>query len=432
MTGSFWLAASGAKNLAVRHVSVDGVDTRVIEAGEPAAPPLVCLHGTGGHAEAFVYNLAALADRHHVLAYDLPAHGWSSAPERSYEIDGYCRHLHAFLDAFALPQATLIGQSLGGWIAAAYAAGHPGRVTRLVLVGAGGNTFDPAVMERLRVTSMAAVQTPTEELIRARVSLLFSRPGAVGQELVACLAGHLLPPRCGRCHAQGPGPADAGDPAAQPVLPLGPDQPAPHWPSGAGTTMSSRCLRVSRSPPPCPAPGSSSWTTAGTGHSLSSPTISTTRSCPSWRRALARSWAGAPDAGRAGRPARCRDRAEIVGGGLAGLAVAVSLARRGWTVRVHERAAELREIGAGLKENGLRALDDMGVSAAALARAVPLDQMDVVDSTSGRTLTRDVQGVRVYAVLRTDLHRAIASAAAEAGVRWRPSPSGWMPRREAG
>jgi 2-polyprenyl-6-methoxyphenol hydroxylase-like FAD-dependent oxidoreductase len=113
-----------------------------------------------------------------------------------------------------------------------------------------------------------------------------------------------------------------------------------------------------------------------------------------------------------------RGRAEIVGGGLAGLAAAVSLARRGWTVRIHERAAELREIGAGLylKENGLRALDDMGVSAAALARAVPLVQMDVGDMTSGRTLTRDVQGVRVYAVLRTDLHRAMAAAAAAAGA----------------
>lgn len=185
MTGSFWLSAAGAKNLAIRHISVDGVDTRVIEAGEPDAPPIVCLHGTGGHAEAFIHNLAALARDHHVLAYDLPAHGWSSAPERSYEIDGYRRHLDAFLDAFSLPHATLIGQSLGGWIAAAHAAGQPERVTSLVLAGAGGNTFDRAVMERLRTTSMAAVQTPTQELIRARVSLLFSRAGA-GGELVAC------------------------------------------------------------------------------------------------------------------------------------------------------------------------------------------------------------------------------------------------------
>jgi 2-polyprenyl-6-methoxyphenol hydroxylase-like FAD-dependent oxidoreductase len=113
-----------------------------------------------------------------------------------------------------------------------------------------------------------------------------------------------------------------------------------------------------------------------------------------------------------------KGRAEIVGGGLAGLAGAVALARRGWSVRVHERAAELREIGAGLylKENGLRALDDMGVSGDALARAVRLDHMDIVEMTSGRILSRDARGIRVYAVLRTDLHRAMAAAAEATGV----------------
>ena len=137
MTDSFWLAASAADALAVYTVPIDGVETRVIEAVRDA-PPLVCLHGTGGHAEAFIRNLAALSRGHHVLAYDLPAHGWSGAPERSYEIDGYCRHLDAFLDAFNLPQAVLAGQSLGGWIAAAFTVSHPERVTGLVLIGAGG------------------------------------------------------------------------------------------------------------------------------------------------------------------------------------------------------------------------------------------------------------------------------------------------------
>jgi 2-hydroxy-6-oxonona-2,4-dienedioate hydrolase len=186
MTGSFWIAASAATALDVYHVTIDGVDTRVIEAGDRAAPPVICLHGTGGHAEAFIFNLAELSRHHHVLAYDLPAHGWSAAPERSYEIDGYCRHLDAFLDAFALPSAALVGQSLGGWIAADYTLRHPERVTRLVLVGAGGNTFDPAVMERLRNSSMAAVQTPTAETVRDRVALLFWRPVAADEELVAC------------------------------------------------------------------------------------------------------------------------------------------------------------------------------------------------------------------------------------------------------
>ncbi len=186
MTESFWLAASAANALAVHGVVIDGVETRVIEAGPRGAPPLVCLHGTGGHAEAFIRNLAALSRDHHVLAYDLPAHGWSGAPERSYEIDGYCRHLNAFLDTFGLAEAVLIGQSLGGWIAASYAVGHPARVTRLVLVGAGGNTFDPAVMQRIRDASMAAVKTPTHALVRDRVALLFSRTVTADEELVAC------------------------------------------------------------------------------------------------------------------------------------------------------------------------------------------------------------------------------------------------------
>jgi 2-hydroxy-6-oxonona-2,4-dienedioate hydrolase len=186
MNDSFWLAAAAARELAVYHRDIDGVHTRVVEAGDRDAPPIVCLHGTGGHAEAFIHNLAVMSRDYHVMAYDLPAHGWSGAPDRSYEIDGYCRHLDAFLDAFGLSRPILVGQSLGGWIAAAYVADHPERVACLVLVGAGGNTFDPAVMENLRVSSMAAVETPTREAVRDRVALLFSRPVEVGEELVTC------------------------------------------------------------------------------------------------------------------------------------------------------------------------------------------------------------------------------------------------------
>src|SRR5204862_1373596 len=55
-------------------------------------------------------------------------------------------------------------------------------------------------------------------------------------------------------------------------------------------------------------------------------------------------------------------RAEIVGGGFAGLAAACALARRGWRVRLHERADRLRTAGAGINvyENGLRVLEALG------------------------------------------------------------------------
>ena len=54
--------------------------------------------------------------------------------------------------------------------------------------------------------------------------------------------------------------------------------------------------------------------------------------------------------------------AEVAGAGLGGLAVATALAQRGWSVRVHERAPELRMFGAGiwLWENGLRSLRLIG------------------------------------------------------------------------
>jgi 2-polyprenyl-6-methoxyphenol hydroxylase-like FAD-dependent oxidoreductase len=67
--------------------------------------------------------------------------------------------------------------------------------------------------------------------------------------------------------------------------------------------------------------------------------------------------------------------AEIAGGGLAGLTVATALAQRGWSVRVHERGRELREIGAGIFmwENAVRVLEQIGAADQALARAERVD-----------------------------------------------------------
>src|ERR1700760_3050659 len=62
-------------------------------------------------------------------------------------------------------------------------------------------------------------------------------------------------------------------------------------------------------------------------------------------------------------------RAEVVGAGIAGLAAGAALARRGWSVRIHERGDELRELGAGisLRENGLQALEALGMLEHAVA-----------------------------------------------------------------
>jgi 2-polyprenyl-6-methoxyphenol hydroxylase-like FAD-dependent oxidoreductase len=116
---------------------------------------------------------------------------------------------------------------------------------------------------------------------------------------------------------------------------------------------------------------------------------------------------------------------EIAGAGLAGLTMATALAQRGWSVRVHERGAELREIGAGiyLWENALRALEAIGAAEAVTSRGERINSPELRDHKQ-RLLQREwLRDGRLYTVLRRDLHTALAQAATDAGVEIRTSSS---------
>lgn len=110
--------------------------------------------------------------------------------------------------------------------------------------------------------------------------------------------------------------------------------------------------------------------------------------------------------------------AEIAGAGIAGLAVATALAQRGWTVRVHERFPEVREIGAGIAlaatasrpSQALRALDD------AVADGHAIRSWTIVDQW-GRTVQRgDVEERSMYTVSRQSLQRSLLDSARREGV----------------
>ncbi len=112
--------------------------------------------------------------------------------------------------------------------------------------------------------------------------------------------------------------------------------------------------------------------------------------------------------------------AEVAGAGLAGLTVATALAQRGWQVRVHERGSALREIGAGifLWENALRAIESIGAFDEATRRGEAIRSWKLYDER-GRCIQDDwmkSEDTRLYTVLRTDLHGALANAARDAGV----------------
>jgi len=171
----------------VRHVEVSGSSTRVLEHG--AGDPLILLHGTGGHLEAFSRNLRALGERYRVVLYDFPGHGWSALTTRDLEIEDYLEHLHQLMAVLGIERAHLSGESLGGWVAIKFAAKHPDRVDRLILNTPGGTMATPEVMERIRSLSQAAADDPSEDRIRARLEWLMADPGSVTDELVEVRQG---------------------------------------------------------------------------------------------------------------------------------------------------------------------------------------------------------------------------------------------------
>ncbi|HWT93148.1 MAG TPA: alpha/beta hydrolase [Solirubrobacteraceae bacterium] len=157
-------------------VWVEGRPANVIELGE--GPPLVFVHGLSGSWQNWLEQLPVFARTHRVIAMDLPGFGESPMPREKITISGYGRWLDALLDALSIQGATIVGNSMGGFIAAETAIKFPHRVERMVLVSAAGLTIehqrDDRILRFLEVTENLA-QFSMQHLM-ARSSALVRRP----------------------------------------------------------------------------------------------------------------------------------------------------------------------------------------------------------------------------------------------------------------
>lgn len=134
-------------------VVVYGQNIRFIEAGQ--GPAVILLHGLGSVKEIWSANIGALSAKYHVYAPDQIGFGHSDKPLLDYKIVTFVDFLHAFMQSQNLSKATLVGNSLGGWIAIDFAARHPEMVDKLVLVDSAGLPWEKAPAVDLNPSSLA-------------------------------------------------------------------------------------------------------------------------------------------------------------------------------------------------------------------------------------------------------------------------------------
>jgi 2-hydroxy-6-oxonona-2,4-dienedioate hydrolase len=124
-----------------REIAVFGQKIHYVEVG--SGPALILLHGLGGSTQNWALNFGPLSKEFHVIIPDQIGFGTSDKPLINYRIATYVDFLDQFCKQLKIERATLVGGSMGGWVAAAFTIAFPDRVDRLVLVDAAG--YAPAV-----------------------------------------------------------------------------------------------------------------------------------------------------------------------------------------------------------------------------------------------------------------------------------------------
>lgn len=160
-----------------KFANVFGAKIRYLEAGEAAKPTVILLHGFGGNAENWQFNIAALAQKYHVVAPDQIGFGKSDKPFLKYRVAAYADFLDKFMSEIKVEKATLVGNSLGGWTAALTAIKYPNRVEKIVLADAAGLAPKEIDFERIY-----QLNNSTRDEIRANLKLIFAGPALANNE----------------------------------------------------------------------------------------------------------------------------------------------------------------------------------------------------------------------------------------------------------
>ena len=141
-----WRAVDWAT--ATHSVAVDGARVSYVELGS-GDPPVLFVHGLGAQWRVWALTLPVIEARRRTIAVDLPGFGASEVGAAPVSIRGYAELLKRLCAVLDLDRVVVVGNSMGGFIAAELALIAPGLVERLVLVDAAGIVPTRAELARI-------------------------------------------------------------------------------------------------------------------------------------------------------------------------------------------------------------------------------------------------------------------------------------------
>ncbi|MFZ5793250.1 MAG: pyrimidine utilization protein D [Sphingomonas sp.] len=141
--------------------------------GSAAAPPLLLSSGLGGSASYWAPNIAALAERYHVIAYDHRGTGRSDrALPETVSVEDFAADMLTLLDTLGVARATIVGHAAGGVAALALALLAPERIDKLVVVN-GWASPDPHFLRCFDARLALLRDSGVEAYLRAQPIFLY-------------------------------------------------------------------------------------------------------------------------------------------------------------------------------------------------------------------------------------------------------------------
>ena len=175
-------------------LDVSGLKIRYLEAGKGVTANGGTYDKTGKRNVLFIHGLGSSADRWldipdalslnqdlHATALDLPGFGLSDKPKIDYTIGEFVKAVAGFMRDVGIAKASIVGHSLGGYVAAQLAVEHRDLVDKLVLIDSSGMLDRPTP---LLLKYLEAAMNPSREAVRAVFEQLVADPIRIPEVLV--------------------------------------------------------------------------------------------------------------------------------------------------------------------------------------------------------------------------------------------------------